>query len=150
VDGNPRFDLNQFDEGYFRLRERVIAARERGIYVSIILFGGYVEVSEWPGNSFNSKNNINGIDGDLNGDGKGDSQIIPLPDGVDIIQKAYVRKVIDTVSDLDNVLFEISNESESSSVGWQSQLISYIKGYQSGALAVNGSMLRQNTSSSFS
>jgi hypothetical protein len=111
VDGKPRFDLNQFDEGYFfRLRERVIAVRERGIYVSIILFGGYVEVSEWAGNPFNSQNNINGIDGDLNGDGKGDSQMIPLPDGVDVIQKAYVRKLIDTVSDLDNVLFEISSE----------------------------------------
>jgi hypothetical protein len=48
--------------------------------------------------------------------------------------KAYVRKVIDTVADLDNVLFEISNESESNSAGWQSQLVSYIKDYQSGRL----------------
>jgi Family of unknown function (DUF6298)/Protein of unknown function (DUF4038) len=79
VDGKPRFDLNQFNEAYFsRLRERVIAARERGIYVSLMLFGGYVEISEWAGNPFNSQNNINGIDGDLNGDGKGDTQLLPL------------------------------------------------------------------------
>jgi hypothetical protein len=77
--GKPRFDLNQFNERYFsRLRERAIAARERGIYVSLMLFGGYVEISEWAGNPFNSQNNINGIDGDLNGDGKGDTQLLPL------------------------------------------------------------------------
>lgn len=135
LDGKPRFDLRQFDETYFsRLHDRVLAARERRIYVSIMLFGGYVEISEWAGNPFNRENNINGIDGDLNGDGKGDSQIIPLPDGVDVIQKAYVRKVIDTVGEFDNVLIEISNESESSSVGWQSQLIDYVKDYQSGRI----------------
>lgn len=33
---------------------------------------------------------------------------MPLADKVDTIQKAYVNKVIDTVADLDNVLFEIS------------------------------------------
>ncbi len=45
-----------------------------------------------------------------------------------------MRKVIDTVGEFDNVLFEISNESESSSVAWQSQLIDYIKDYQSGRI----------------
>jgi hypothetical protein len=51
----------------------------------------------------------------------------PVPPGIDAIQKAYVHKVIDTVADLDNVLFEISNESESNSTAWQSQLVSYIR-----------------------
>jgi hypothetical protein len=99
-----------------------------------MLFGGSVEISEWAGNPFNRQNNINGVDGDLDGDGKGDSQVIPLPVGVDAIQKAYVRKVIDTVADLDNALYEISNESEPNSAGWQLQLVSYIKDYQSGRL----------------
>jgi hypothetical protein len=83
------------------------------------------------GKSVQRQDNINAIDGDLNGDGKGDTQLIPLPVGVDAIQKAYVRKVIDTLSDLENVLFEISNESEYRSLAWQSQLINYIKDYQS-------------------
>jgi hypothetical protein len=34
------------------------------------------------------------------------------------IQEAYVKKVIDTVNDLDNVLYEISNESRGSSDEW--------------------------------
>jgi hypothetical protein len=36
-DGKPKFDLTRFDEEFFgRLRERVVAARDRGIYVSVI------------------------------------------------------------------------------------------------------------------
>jgi Family of unknown function (DUF6298)/Putative collagen-binding domain of a collagenase len=135
LDGKPKFDLNKFDDRYFeRLRERVSAAEERGIYVSIMLFGGRVAISEWAGNPLNSQNNINGINGDTDHDGKGDTQVLPLPPGVDAIQKAYVRKVIDTVGDLDNVLFEISNESESNSVAWQSQLVSFIKDYEAGRI----------------
>ena len=42
LDGKPKFDLNLFNQSYFdRLRSRVIAAGERGIYVSIMLFEGY-------------------------------------------------------------------------------------------------------------
>ena len=135
LDGKPRFDLMRFDDQYFtRLRDRVSVARDRGIFVSIMLFGGHSEIIEWAGNPFNSENNINGINGDSNGDGKGDTQVFPLPRDVDVIQKAYVRKVIDTVNDLDNVLFEISNESESSSVDWQSHLISYVKDYEAGRI----------------
>lgn len=41
-DGAPKFNLNQFNQAYFdRLRSRVIAARDRGFYVSIMLFQGW-------------------------------------------------------------------------------------------------------------
>jgi len=41
LDGKPKFDLTQFNESYFgRLRQRVTAASERNIYVSIMLFEG--------------------------------------------------------------------------------------------------------------
>jgi hypothetical protein len=116
------------------LRDRVVAARERGIYVSIMLFGGYVEISEWAGNPFNAANNANGIDGDPDGDGNGDTHRVPLPPDIDAIQKAYLRKVVDTVNDLDNVLFEISNEGELNSITWQSQLVAYIKNYEAGRI----------------
>jgi hypothetical protein len=143
LDGKPRFDFNQFDAQYFnRLRDRVVAARDHGIYVSIMLFGGYVEISEWAGNPFNSDNNVNGIDGDADRDGKGDTQVLPLPSGVDLIQKAYVRKVIEAVNDLPNVLFEISNESELNSVAWQFQLVNYIKDYEAGR--VDGVVRKQH------
>ena len=42
LDGKPKFDLTQFDDEYFeRLRDRVQAAGERGIYVSVMLFEGW-------------------------------------------------------------------------------------------------------------
>jgi hypothetical protein len=41
-----------------------------------------------------------------------------------------VRKVVDTVGDLDNVLYEISNESEPSSIEWQHHFIDLIHRYE--------------------
>ena len=55
----------------------MIAARERGIYVIVMLFDGWsVErkgdgENPWDGHPFNRANNINGVDGDLNHDGSG-------------------------------------------------------------------------------
>ena len=43
------------------------------------------------------------------------------------LQRAYVRKVIETVNDLDNVLYEISNENHPASTDWQYEMIRYIK-----------------------
>ena len=57
------------------------------------------------------------------------------------LQEAYVRKVIDTVNDLDNVLYEISNESPGDNPGtsqvdgsrdWQYHMIQLVKEYEAG------------------
>jgi len=131
LDGKPKFDLGQFDPVYFdRLRSRVQAAGERGIYVSIMLFGGYQEAGpDWAGNPFHRENNVNGIDGDPNRDEHGweTQTLAEIPARVAEIQKAYVRTVIDTVNDLDNVLFEISNEGGVTSAEWQYGLIRFIR-----------------------
>ena len=72
-DGKPKFDLTKFNPAYFdRLRARVQVAGARGIYVSVMLFGGMwgtEHVSTWRGHPFNRENNIDGIDGDVDGDG---------------------------------------------------------------------------------
>ena len=136
LDGKLKFDLKQFDQSYFdRLRSRVIAARDRGIYVSIMLFEGWWldgSPASWQWHPFHGSNNVNGFNGDVNGDGKGDEiNTLQIPAGLAAVQKAYVRKVIDTVNDLDNVLYEIANETQvSGSIQWQYDLISYIKSYQ--------------------
>jgi len=133
LDGKPKFNLTQFNQEYFdRLRSRIIAARDRGIYVSIMLFEGY-DASDpllWSGNPFNINNNVNGINGDPNGDGVGiETHTLSIPAVTDL-QKAYIRKTIDTVNDLDNVLYEIVNESSAQSKDWQYALINYIKQYE--------------------
>jgi hypothetical protein len=135
LDGKPRFDLTRFDEEYFdRLRSRVVAAGERGIYVSIMLFEGwglqFAEPGRWKGHPFNAENNVNGIDGDLNGNGSGTEVHTLSSRAVTAIQEAYVRKVIDTVNDLDNVLYEIANESGPYSTDWQYHMIELVKSYE--------------------
>src|ERR1051325_8636830 len=41
-DGKPKFNLEVFNESYFdRLRERIIAAGNEGIYVAVMLFDGW-------------------------------------------------------------------------------------------------------------
>lgn len=112
-DGGPKFDLSVFDPVYFdRLRERVIAAGNAGIYVAVMLFNGWaIHLSPAPdnveGHPFYAANNINGI---------GitsilDYQVLPLAPAVGAVQEAYIRKVMDTVHDLPNVLYEVANES---------------------------------------
>lgn len=139
LDGKLKFDLSQFNQSYFdRLRTRVIAARDRGIYVSDMLFEGWGLASDKEGNNdfwtwhpFNINNNINGIDADTDGDSKGYEFYTQfVPSAVKDIQKAYIRKIVDTVNDLDNVLYEIVNEANTLSVIWQYEMINYLKGYE--------------------
>jgi len=137
LDGKPKFGLSKLNQDYFdRLRERVVSAGKCEIYVSIMLFEGHglhasLEPWCWNGHPFNASNNINGIDGDPDGDGRGiEIHTLQIPD-VTRLQEAYVRKVIDTVNDLDNVLYEISNESGGWSTEWQYHLINFIHEYES-------------------
>ena len=134
LDGKPRFDLSRFNPDYFRrLRSRLEAAGKRGIYVSVMLFEGWAmqfAPGAWETHPFHPKNNINGINGDANGDGKG-LEVHELANRkVTAIQEAYVRKVIDTVNDLDNVLYEVSNENHPASTRWQYHMIEFIHRYE--------------------
>jgi hypothetical protein len=129
LDGKPRFDLSRFNQAYFdRLRSRIIAAGERDIYVSVMLFEGWaLQRRQWQGHPFHPQNNIQGIDGDINHDGRGTEVHTLRGPAVTRIQEAYVRKVVDTVNDLDNVLYEIANEAGPYSTAWQYHMIRYVK-----------------------
>jgi Family of unknown function (DUF6298)/Putative collagen-binding domain of a collagenase len=122
LDGKPRFDLTQFDPVYFeRLRQRAGAAGRSGIYLSIMLFEGWglfhanrrpgtSEGWAWRAHPFHPENNINSIDGGKQGDPlSGEVHSLANP-AVSAIQAAYIRKVVDTVNDRDNVLYEVINE----------------------------------------
>jgi hypothetical protein len=112
-DGKPKFNLEGFDESYFdRLRERVIAAGNAGIYVGIMFFDGWaIHLSPAPdnveGHPFHALNNINGV----SVQSILDHQVLPLEPRVQSLQEAYIRKVVDTLHDLPNVLWEVANES---------------------------------------
>ena len=112
-DGEPRFDLGDFDDEFFdRLRERVVMAGDAGIYVGVLLFDGWaLHLSPPPdsveGHPFHALNNVNGV----SATSIDDLQVLPLDPVVEAIQEAYIRKVVDTLHDLPNVLWEVANES---------------------------------------
>jgi hypothetical protein len=137
ADGKPKFDLSRFDQPYFdRLRARVLAARDRGIYVSVMLFEGWeIQFSDaWLNHPFHAPNNVNAVEADLDADGSAlEFNTITRTDmgrRVLALQEAYVRKVVDTVNDLDNVLYEICNEAHTASTEWQYYFIRYVKDYE--------------------
>lgn len=127
-DGKSKFDLSRFDELYFgRLRSRVELAAERGIYVSIMLFEGHCAqfaAQGWEFHPFHTENNVNGVDG-----GRLDYYTLKNSEVLGL-QEAYVCKVVDTVSEFDNVLYEVCNEAGKYSTEWQYHLIRFIKSYE--------------------
>jgi hypothetical protein len=138
-DGEPKFDLTRFNPEYFtRLRSRVEAAGKRGIYVAVMLFEGWeLQFTDgWPHHPFNSTNNINGVNADLNGDSSGLEYTTlatnEMGKRVLDLQRAYIRKVVDTVNDLDNVLYEVANECHGDSTEWQYDVIRFVRQYQAG------------------
>jgi hypothetical protein len=133
TDGGPKFDLAKLDQAYFdRIRARIITARQNGIYVSVMLFNGFewqFDTNPKDGDPFSLANNINGIDC---------PETCPtdtraVTDKVWGIESEYLRKIVDTVNDLDNVLYEVSNEAGSPySDSWQIRVINYVKQYEAG------------------
>jgi hypothetical protein len=133
ADGKPKLDLKRFNPEYFtRLRSRVLAARDRGLYVGVMLFQGWSICSHgygnpWPIHAFNKASNINGIDGDADHDGEGkEVHTLQIP-AVTRLQETYARTVVDTLNDLDNVLYEISNETAIFSRDWQYHMVRFIR-----------------------
>jgi hypothetical protein len=138
-DGKPKFDLDRFDESFFQLlRTRARALQERGVYLSVMLFElyGFLDGEEvngqrlWDGNPFNASNNINGIDVDRNHNRLGE-EFFSLED-VELVklQKAYVEKMVDTLNDVDNLLWEICNEAPAAAFEWQCEMVKHLKSYE--------------------
>lgn len=132
-DGKPKFDLTKFEQPYFdKLRSRIKEAGKRGMYVAVMLFEGWSLRNGGMGEShpYHKNNNINGINGDPNNDGRVmETHTLKIP-AITALQEAYVRKVIDTINDLDNVLYEIANEDGDYSVEWQYHMIHFIRKYE--------------------
>ena len=139
ADGRPKFDLTKLNPAYFdRLKKRVAAADERDIFVGVMLYQGFSisrksksrRETPWDYHPFHQANNINGIDGDTNGDGEG-YEIHELgSDRVTAIQETYVRKVVDTLNEFDNVIFEIGNECHGDSTAWQYHMLRLIREHE--------------------
>jgi hypothetical protein len=139
TDGRPRFDLTRFNQAYFdRLRARVQSLNSAGIYAGVYLFTG-----EWlaafrsatDGYPFSGPNNVNGVDDGYRG-GSGASAVRSVtmtgPDAITGFQDAYVKKTVDTLNDLPNVLWIVSEEAPVGSTWWNNHLISTLRAYEKG------------------
>ena len=129
IDGKPKFDLKEFNPEYFeRLRSRVQAAGERGIYVGVMFFEGWGLMHgnrrpntedgwAWRSHPFNPANNINNLTIEGSDALSGRVHTLRNPEA-NKLQAAYLRKVVDTVNDLDNVLYEVINEGGEQEWNW--------------------------------
>ncbi|TFG67444.1 MAG: hypothetical protein E4H27_08990, partial [Anaerolineales bacterium] len=140
-DGLPKFDLTKPSQAYFdRLRARIERASALGIYTSIMLFEAWAlkwatpAQQPWNYHVFNPENNINNItdqpqvtDGLYPGNYTGIFSL-DCPQILEY-QKLFIRKVVDTVNDLDNVLYEICNEVPNTpqAMAWMRYLCQYVR-----------------------
>lgn len=139
--GGPKFDVTQVNPAYLqRLRERSIAAGQKGIYCQISLFQWREEAAVVPTpngvffftrNALHAQNNINGINGDTNGDGNGSEIQIETNSATTNIQKSYLRQIIDYLNDLDNIFWEVAIEGPTTGLSWRNEMINYIHSYES-------------------
>jgi hypothetical protein len=131
-DGKPKFDLTKFNPGFFRrLRTRVQQLHAAGIYAGVYLFTGeFINMFRSPtdGYPLTGSNNVNGID-----DGGGIASVtMTAPDAITTVQDTYVKKMIDTLNDLPNVLWIVSEEAPGNSVWWNNHLIALVHSYEAG------------------
>jgi hypothetical protein len=131
-DGKPKFDLTKFNQAYFdRLRDRTRQLATAGIYAGVYFFTGeWLNIFRCPtdGYPLTGSNNVNGID-----DGGGTGAVtMTAPNAVTAIQDAYVRKVIDTLNDLPNVVWIVSEEAPANSKWWNNHLIALARSYEAG------------------
>ena len=137
LDGGLKFDLTRFNQVYFdQLRSRVVEAARRGLYVSVALFEGFStqkrmgRVNPWLSDPFQQANNINGINGDPDRNGSNEEFFSLAFPSLLSLQETFTRKVVDTLNDLDNVLYEVSGNGLVGSLPWQYHMMDHIKRYQ--------------------
>lgn len=130
LDGKPKFDLARFNPAYFdRLRKRVSDAGRRGIYVSVMLFEGWGLMHgnrrrnlledgwAWRSHPFNPSNNVNELE--IAGANALNGRVHVLGNSkANAFQAAYIRRVVDAINELDNVLYEVINEGGQQEWDW--------------------------------
>lgn len=137
TDGRLKFDLNRFNQDFFdRLRTRVQALDRAGVYAGVYLFTGeFLNIFRCPGDGYplTGANNTNGVDDGYKSGKQGISAVtMTAPNAITRAQDEYLEKVIDTLNDLPNVLWIVSEESPGNSGWWNDHQISHIRGYEAG------------------
>ncbi|MFV2044905.1 MAG: hypothetical protein ACC700_16925, partial [Anaerolineales bacterium] len=137
ADGRAKFDLGQFNQAYFDYWRNVATyAQSKGVVVQLTIFDNWHNkawVVEDNGDSqhewgmkydfYSGANNVNGVDTANLGDWTNPAHAV-YP-----VQQALIRKVVDELGDLPNIVYEISNENYASA-SWELQLADYLSDYE--------------------
>ncbi len=106
MDGQPKFDLDQWNPEYFdRLHKFLRAASDCGIVVELTLLSNTYGPEVWALNPLRAENNLQGV-------GKIEwPEYTSLKDSAVVArQLAHVRKIVQETAKYDNVYYEICNE----------------------------------------
>jgi len=124
--GGNKFDLTKWDESYFaRIKDLMSVARENGVVVEFTFFCPFYDDSQWAVSPMNAVNNVNGI-----GNGaRTDVYTLDRNGSLLLIQDSLVRKMVETLNEYENLIFEICNEPYFGGVTmeWQHHIASLIQ-----------------------
>ena len=138
TDGNLKFDLTTSNNTYYaRLRNRVIQLQTNGIYAIVELFDGLGingNRGSTDGYPYTGANNINSVDDGYSSGATGiSSMTMGSANAITGAMDAYVTNVLADLSDLPNVLWEISEEAPDNSTWWQGHMIVLIHSREASA-----------------
>jgi hypothetical protein len=138
TDGNAKFDLTQLNQAYFdRLLARVQQLQQNGIYAIVELFDGNQLTSarcSTDGYAFTGANNVNGVDdGYTSGAAGVNSVTMTANNAITNFQDAYLKKMVDTLNNQPNVIWEIAEEQPGASMTWWApHMMGLVKAYEGG------------------
>ncbi len=106
LDGEPQYDLDQWNPEYFdRLHRFLEAASRHGIVVELTIFSNTYAEQIWALNPFRASNNLQKV-GDIEWQDYNTLKNQRLVER----QVAYARKIVQETAAFDNVYYEICNE----------------------------------------
>ncbi|MES2456711.1 MAG: cellulase family glycosylhydrolase [Bacteroidota bacterium] len=129
--GGNKFDLNQWDEAYFRrLKDFVAQAQNRGVIVELAFFCPFYDESQWKVSPMNAVNNINNI-GNI-----ASKNVYTLDKSGELlnVHDRLVKKIVDEFRNYDNLIYEICNEPYFGGVtmDWQHHIAETIRAAEQG------------------
>jgi hypothetical protein len=155
ADGGKKFDLSSLNQAYFdRLKTKVEQARSRGIYVGVMLFNGWsannysTDRHTWRYHPYNASNNVNAVNGDTNGNDNGEEVDTLSISAITKLQEAYVNKLLATLKDEPNVIYEVANETLIGANTWQEHFVNFVQARDSHLIGMTSSFDTGSTANS--